>query len=192
MVAALALASMPAQANAVRQWHAFISDASLRFGIPESWIDRVIRADSGGQTLLAGRPIRSRAGAIGLMQLMPATWEMMRRRLRLGSNPDDPQDNILAGTFYLRMMYDRFGYPGLFAAYNAGSGGYARHLATKQPLPRETVSYLGKLDGSPPAVSQAVPAKAPDALFFVGQEPTAAVGRGRPANPLFAVRNDDF
>src|SRR3546814_13425104 len=66
---------------------------------------------------LNGRPIRSRAGAMGLMQLMPATWADMRARVGLGRNPDDPRDNILAATFCLRLMYDRFGYPGLFGAY---------------------------------------------------------------------------
>ena len=59
---------------------------------------------------------------MGLMQLMPATWAAMRAEHGLGHDPHDPRDNILAGTAYLRAMYDRFGYPGLFAAYNAGPG----------------------------------------------------------------------
>lgn len=58
---------------------------------------------------------------MGLMQLMPATWRDTRELLGLGADPHNAHDNILAGTFYLRPMYDRFGYPGLFAAYNAGS-----------------------------------------------------------------------
>src|SRR3546814_1412867 len=74
---------------------------------------------------------------MGLMQLMPATWAEMRMRLGLGSNPDDARDNILAGTFYLRLMYDRFGYPGMFAAYNAGPGRYAEHLFGRRALPAE-------------------------------------------------------
>jgi hypothetical protein len=41
-------------------------------------------------------------------------------------------------------MYERFGYPGMFAAYNAGPGRYSDHLATGRPLPRETVEYLRK------------------------------------------------
>jgi soluble lytic murein transglycosylase-like protein len=101
-------------------WTLEVREASERFGIPEDWIRRVIRAESGGRTRLAGRPITSRAGAMGLMQLMPGTWAEMRSRHRLGPDPYDPRDNILAGTAYLRMLYDRFGYPGLFAAYNAG------------------------------------------------------------------------
>lgn len=125
-----------------------------------------MRAESGGRTTLNGRPIMSRAGAIGLMQLMPGTWADMRSRLRLGSDPHDPRDNILAGTFYLRLMYDRFGYPGLFAAYNAGPARYAKHLATGQPLPGETRAYLATVGGArsePPIATTDRPA---NAIFF--------------------------
>src|SRR3546814_19057522 len=92
--------------------------------------------------MLNGRPSRSLAGAMGLMQLMPATWADMRARLGLGRNPDDPRDNILAATFFLRLMYDRFGYPGLFGAYNAGPGAYSAWLAGNRRLPRATVASL--------------------------------------------------
>jgi hypothetical protein len=82
---------------------------------------------------------------MGLMQLMPGTWQAMRSAHGLGSDPDDPRDNILAGTAYLRAMYDRFGYPGLFAAYNAGPARYADHLARGRRLPSETVAYVAKV-----------------------------------------------
>src|SRR5690606_7307731 len=113
---------------------------------------------------------RSRAGAIGLMQLMPGTWAEMRARLGLGRDPDDPRDNILAGTFYLRLMYERFGYPGLFAAYNAGPGRYAAYLTGRQSLPAETIAYLATVGG---ASGRAAPSP-----------------RGPVAEPLFAVRRD--
>src|SRR3546814_5165466 len=100
-----------------------------------------MRAESGGQSRGKGRPICSSADAMGLMQLMPATWAGMRAQPGLGHDPADPRDNILAGTFYLRLMYDRFGYPGLFAANNAGLGRYAEHLAGRRALPVETVGY---------------------------------------------------
>ena len=54
--------------------------------------------------MLGGRPIVSRAGAIGLMQLMPGTWRDMQKMLGLGDDPNDPHDNILAGAAYLRLM----------------------------------------------------------------------------------------
>lgn len=105
--AALALvAATPAQADPIARWRLHIAEASARFGIPEAWIERVMRAESGGRTTLSGRPIRSRAGAMGLMQLMPGTWAEMRRRLDLGRDPHDPRDNILAGTAYLRLMHE--------------------------------------------------------------------------------------
>ena len=124
---------------------------------------------SRGRTAQGGRPIRSSAGAIGLMQLMPGTWSNMRARLGLGVDPDDPRDNILAGTFYLRLMYDRFGYPGLFAAYNAGPARYAHYLAGRAGLPRETIGYLASV--------------APDA-----QESEEVPATARPVEGLFAVR----
>jgi soluble lytic murein transglycosylase-like protein len=132
----------PVHAGSVERWRPHIEEASARFGVPAEWIERVMRAESGGRTTLGGRPITSRAGAMGLMQLMPGTWAAMRARLGLGADPHAPRDNILAGTFYLRLMYDRFGYPGLFGAYNAGPGRYAAYLVGKMRLPRETRDYL--------------------------------------------------
>jgi len=126
-----------------------------------------MHAESGGRTQLAGRPIRSSAGAIGLMQLMPATWAEMRARLGLGMNPDDPRDNILAGTFYLRLMYDRFGYPGLFAAYNAGPGRYAAHLAGSKPLPGETPAYVASVSSMAPAPAAGAGGRPVNTIFFI-------------------------
>ena len=143
-------------ARQIDRWEWHIEEASARFGIPQSWIRRVIRAESGGRTRLHGRPITSSAGAMGLMQLMPGTWAEMRAAHRLGPDPHDPRDNILAGTAYLRFLFDRFGYPGLFAAYNAGPRRYADHLATARPLPAETIAYVAAVGG--------VPAQGPAAL----------------------------
>ena len=117
----------------------YIAEAAQRFGVPEAWIRAVMRVESAGDV----RAISS-AGAMGLMQIMPATWSELRVRHRLGGNPYDPRDNILAGTAYLREMYDRYGSPGFLAAYNAGPGRYEEHLAGR-PLPAETRAYLTKL-----------------------------------------------
>jgi len=146
------LIATPAAADPVDHWRAEIAEASARFGVPVCWIERVMRAESGGYTMIDGRPTTSRAGAMGLMQLMPATWMAMRAAYGLGHNPHDPHDNILAGTAYLRAMYDRFGYPGLFAAYNAGPGRYAAHLASGRALPGETRAYLAEVTGDRPRV----------------------------------------
>jgi soluble lytic murein transglycosylase-like protein len=155
--------AMPAYAEpvaatdaALDRWRDFIAEASRRFGVPEAWIRAVMQAESGGRTTLNGRPIISGAGAMGLMQLMPDTYEEMRHLHGLGSDPYDPRDNILAGTAYLRAMYDRYGYPGLLAAYNAGPERYDEHLHDGRPLPPETRVYLATIaqtDPSPPSPS---------------------------------------
>ena len=146
----LAAAAFPSIgiADPVDRWAVPIAEASARFGIPEAWIRHVMQAESGGRLLLNGRPVVSIAGAMGLMQLMPATWRDVRTSLGLGPDPFDPHDNILAGTLYLRMLYNRFGYPGLFAAYNAGPARYASHLLTGLPLPSETRAYVATLTGT--------------------------------------------
>lgn len=150
VLAVAAFAAAPAKTNAVDRWAPYIQAAAAKSGIPADWIRKVMAAESGGHLLLHGRPIVSRAGAIGLMQLMPGTWQDMRVALRLGPDPHAPADNILAGAVYLRRMYDRFGYPGLFAAYNAGPRRYAQALAGRSRLPAETRAYVVRITGASP------------------------------------------
>lgn len=126
--------------NPVNPYAGYIAEASRRFGIPESWICAVMRVESSNQVNAV-----SPKGAIGLMQIMPDTWAGLRLRYRLGRDPRDPHDNILAGTAYLRELHDRFGAAGFLAAYNAGPGRYAEYLATGRPLPAETRAYVAAL-----------------------------------------------
>ena len=128
---------------------------------------------------------------MGLMQLMPGTWEEMRRDHHLGTDPDDPRDNILAGTAYLRQLYDRFGYPGMFAAYNAGPARYARHLSTGRALPMETVAYLRSVSGTHLAVNQV--AKLPLQTLFAVRHEGGGSSAPMPVEPpvaggIFAIR----
>jgi len=117
-----------------------VNDAARRFGIPEAWIWSVMRVESAGNARAV-----SRAGAMGLMQIMPATWAQLRARHGLGADPFDVRDNITAGAAYLREMYDRYGnVSAMLAAYNAGPGRYDEHLRGR-PLPTETRAYLGRL-----------------------------------------------
>ena len=167
---------------------AFITEAAQRFGVPEAWIRAVMRVESAGDV----RAISS-AGAMGLMQIMPATWAELRVRHRLGSNPYDPRDNILAGAAYLRDMHDRYGSPGFLAAYNAGPGRYEEYLAGR-PLPAETRAYVttlapivggGELAG-PVVVAAADPLAWTRAPLFVVQ----SAGSG-PAVPLQSEGESD-
>ena len=126
---------------AAHPYAAHIAEASQRFGIPEHWIVAVLRAESAGDV----RAVSS-AGAMGLMQVMPDTWAGLRARYGLGRDPYDPRDNILAGTAYLREMFDRYGnVAAMLAAYNAGPGRYDEHLATGRILPAETRAYVAAL-----------------------------------------------
>ncbi len=153
-----------------------------RFGIPEHWIRAVLRAESAG----AVRAISS-AGAMGLMQVMPDTWADLRARYRLGRNPYDPRDNILAGTAYLREMWNRYGnVTAMLAAYNAGPVRYDQYRATGRALPAETRAYVAALaaglrrrgasDAAGPAICAAADWR--DAPLFVvrstDSRPTAA------------------
>ncbi len=118
----------------------FVAEASQRTGVPEAIIWTVMRAESNHQM----RAI-SVKGATGLMQLMPATWSLLRVRLNLGDDPYDAHDNIIAGAFYLRFLYDRYGMPGMLMAYNAGPGRYEAYRDLGQPLPIETRTYVAAI-----------------------------------------------
>ena len=115
---------------------AHIAEAAQRFELPASWISAILKAESNGN-----RQALSPKGAMGLMQVMPDTWAKLRARQRLGSNPYDPHDNIIAGSAYIRALYDRYGSPGWIAAYNAGPRRYEASLRGR-PLPAETRSYV--------------------------------------------------
>ena len=130
-------------AQLLDRWDGIITDASKRFHVPKNWIRAVMRQESGGRTMLGeGTPIVSRAGAIGLMQVLPATYVEMAVQHKLGDNPFVPRDNIMAGTAYLRWLHHKYGYPAMFAAYNAGPGRLEDHLKGAK-LPAETRAYVG-------------------------------------------------
>src|SRR5579875_780213 len=126
-------------------WGPYIREASHKYRVPEQWIRAVMRQESGGREYLNGSPITSNAGAMGLMQVMPSTYAGLADRYGLGGDPYDPHDNIMAGAAYIREMYEQFGSPGFLAAYNAGPGRLSNHLATGNPLPSETVSYVAAI-----------------------------------------------
>jgi transglycosylase-like protein with SLT domain len=81
---------------------------------------------------------RSRKGAMGLMQLMPATLRIYNVR-----NPFDPRANIEAGVKHLRSLIDRFGIELALAAYNAGEGAVAKF--NDVPPYRETRNYVSRI-----------------------------------------------
>jgi D-alanyl-D-alanine carboxypeptidase len=118
-------------------WGPYITEAATRFQIPGQWIRAVIQQESGGEEQAV-----SDVGAMGLMQLMPATYQGLQSQYGLGADPFNPENNILAGAAYIGQMYQRYGAPGFLAAYNAGPEDVDEYLAGNGPLPDETVNYL--------------------------------------------------
>jgi hypothetical protein len=119
-------------------YDAIVDAASRKYGVPPEYIRSVMQVES------SGRPDAvSRAGAGGLMQLMPATYAEVAKREGLGGDRFDPTNNIFAGTAYLRQNNDRFGgdWSKTFAAYNAGPSRVERG----GPLPAETRAYVPKV-----------------------------------------------
>lgn len=107
-----------------------------------SLIDRIVpavmHAESGGrQTDANGRTLRSSAGALGLMQLMPST------AAQFGVDPNDASQNVAGGTQYLQQLFDKYGdWPDALAAYNWGPGNLDKAKAQGRDLPDSVKSYV--------------------------------------------------
>ncbi len=99
----------------------FVCAASEQFGVPKKIIYAVIRTESAFDATA-----QSSAGAIGLMQITPATFEEISGKL--GDDYEkgmmyDPETNIKYGTYYLSYLYRYFDdWDTVYAAYNAGMG----------------------------------------------------------------------
>lgn len=188
---AMAQSASAARPATVVPYTVHITEAAQRFGIPERWIRAVLRAESAGDA----RAI-SPVGAMGLMQVMPDTWVALRVRYRLGRDPYDASDNIMAGAAYLRELWDRYGnVTAMLAAYNAGPGRYDDHRSTGRALPAETRAYVATLapvlgGALVPETTVENPAPPPD-----WREAAIFVARSTDARPAvvssFGAQSDD-
>lgn len=99
----------------------YVEKYSSEYSVPKELIYSVIRTESGFD-----EKALSKAGAEGLMQLMPSTVEWLCRLMEIEEKQydlKDPDVNIMFGTYYLKHLYDRFGsWDTAIAAYNAGHG----------------------------------------------------------------------
>lgn len=116
-----------------RAWAPNIEAAALRAGIEPALLAAVVQHESNFDPSVV-----SRAGAIGLAQLMPGT------AAGLGVDPRDPNENLDGGARYLRQQLDRFGSVDLaLAAYNAGPNRVAQ--AGGVPRIQETMTYVDRV-----------------------------------------------
>ncbi len=113
----------------------FIQLASKRHGIDFFLVKAMIKAESNFDPWAL-----SRKGAMGLMQIMPNNFNMLKI-----NNPFNPWENILGGTKYLKILMKRFDgkLPLVLAAYNAGPGVVDRYR--RIPPYTETENYVKKV-----------------------------------------------
>lgn len=169
-------------------WGPYIKQAAARFHIPALWIRAVMHVESGGHEYLHGHLITSGAGAMGLMQVMPGTYEELRQRYNLGDDPFNPHDNIMAGAAYLREMYEIYGSPGFLAAYNAGPARLDDYLANNRPLPRETRRYVAMIG---PEIIGVEPAqRSPAEQYAMNQLPVFIPPGRRYRHPVELARHE--
>jgi Soluble lytic murein transglycosylase and related regulatory proteins (some contain LysM/invasin domains) len=121
----------------LKQWIPLAEKYGSMYGVDPRLIIAQIRQESGGNPNAI-----SSAGAIGLMQIMPATGAsecgLTREQLF------DPELNIRCGVKYLRKLYDQFrDWKLALAAYNAGPGAVTRYRGI--PPYRETQNYVASI-----------------------------------------------
>ena len=121
--------------------HAFddlIHEAAKKYGLSPTLIRSVIRMESGFDLFAV-----SKAGAMGLMQLMPEVAQEYGV-----TDPFDPRQNIMGGSWLLRDLLQRHGgsLPLTLASYNAGPGAVANYGNTVPPF-KETQNYVKRITG---------------------------------------------
>jgi soluble lytic murein transglycosylase-like protein len=117
--------------------HALIASASRKHGVPTALVKSIVATESNFRS----DAVSSR-GSIGLMQLLPSTAR------QYGADATDPEQNIDAGTRYLRFLIERYRHSSsplknVIAAYNAGFGAVDRYQGV--PPFRETQGYVNRV-----------------------------------------------
>jgi hypothetical protein len=115
------------------EYRELVADAALRHGVDARVVHAVIQVESAYHSRA-----RSPKGAMGLMQLMPAT-----ARQYGASNLYDPKVNVDTGIRHLKSLLQRFELPLALAAYNAGEGAVAKFGGI--PPFKETQDYVSRI-----------------------------------------------
>ena len=143
-----------------KDYSEIIAEASKEFDIPQYIIYSIIKVESDFDPNAV-----SKSGALGLMQMMPSTFEWLTGDEHLGENLstkklDTPEVSIRYGTYYLSYLYKKFDYnwDNTFAAYNGGETNVANWLKdpeysdlqgnlTNIPF-QETKNYVKKVNNA--------------------------------------------
>jgi hypothetical protein len=116
-------------------------------GVDPNWVLSIMRAENAG----FDPQLVSSTGAIGLMQVMPKIGEAFGAH-----DLTDPEQNIRAGTRFLRVLIDKYRNPVLIAsAYNAGEPRVDAHRSL--PLIRETADYVTRVVGYYTGAAESAP-----------------------------------
>ena len=127
----------PAAVSPIFDSHEAIRAAARKHRVSAAFITSIVAAESNFDPLAI-----SPKGAIGLMQLMPGTAQLF------GADPAIPEQNVDAGTHYLRVLIDKYHkyrnwLTRVIAAYNAGPGAVDRYHGV--PPYRETRTYVARV-----------------------------------------------
>lgn len=141
--------------NYPQSYSKYVEKYSEMYGVPEYIVYATIKVESGFSSNAV-----SSAGAVGLMQLMPDTFQYLMAENKEAYEPDliyGPETNIRYGTYYLSKLYLKYqNWDTVFAAYNGGSTNVDGWLADKEysedgvtlkkiPFP-ETSKYVAKMN----------------------------------------------
>lgn len=200
LVAAASAAAGPPSHQTANACAFHVPEAASRSGLSADIVLRVMIAESGGNAHIV-----SPKGAMGCMQIMPATWTYLTSRYKLGTDPLDGRRNMIGGAMYLAELVARYGMAGALAAYNAGPGRYERYAAGTATLPAETVAYTARIGVSTRAsVAGSITARWQEASLFLVRSaqayrpfaqspalPTEGGGNRATLFPLAAPGRDD-
>jgi hypothetical protein len=162
---------------AATPYDALINEAATANGVPPEVMHALVKTESNYDPKAV-----SKAGAIGLAQLMPGTAK------ELGVDPTDPAQNVHGGARYLKQQYDRFGnWPQALAAYNAGPD----RVAAGGRLPGETQDYVPRVMGRAGMPVEAAPYTPPPPRTGASVTGGPATGVKAPEVPIFSMKTGE-
>jgi soluble lytic murein transglycosylase-like protein len=167
-----------ARAERSKQYDELIAEHADRNGVRSDLVRAVVQVES------AFNPnARSPKGAMGLMQLMPATAQEYGVL-----NPFNPMENIRAGVQYLRRLLERFGHNEelALAAYNAGPTAVGKYGNTVPPY-RETRNYVAQINQMTARPAEARPPQLYKVIDIVDGRPVPRYTDRKPASGAFEL-----